>query len=397
MKKSIILIALLCTLSLNTYSQAKSELIQEMVDHVTQEEVTDILNMLVDFGSRYSSHPGCQKAVDTVAALFESWGFDSVYTEKYRSDYAPNIIGVLKANSGSDSIFVIGAHIDATSNMKPNIAPGADDNGSGSTVTILAARILSHYSFKHELRFILFTGEENGVVGSADYARTHKDDNIIGMVNNDMVGYTNEENDDYELETNSRSQWMADIWEKAAEDYVGIPTKINSPSSCGGDHEPFWDEGFYAIRGLTDYEGCAINPHYHKPTDIVGTGVNDLPFLTNVTKVNVALMATLAEPFSETNISTRPVKNSSSLNITPNPFRGVTTIKFAKGTFQKGTEFKIVNIKNRVVKNIKLLNENSAVQWDGNDDNGKTLPAGIYFLRAKAHNLTISQRIILLK
>ena len=44
--------------------------------------------------------------------------------------------------------------------------PGMDDNGSGSLGTALVARALGHYTFKAEIRFVLFDAEENGLVGS---------------------------------------------------------------------------------------------------------------------------------------------------------------------------------------------------------------------------------------
>ncbi len=211
--------------------QTPDPLIEAMVESITEEDVEDVLRTLVGFGSRYSSHSGCQKAVDYVADLFEEWGLDSVYTEKYKSNYAPNLIGVIKGSANTDSIFLLGAHIDATSNQAPNIAPGADDNGSGSTVTILSAKAMSKYRFRHTVRFVLFTGEENGIVGSGDYADKHKNDNIIATVINDMVGWTNSSNEDYQVEANTASKWIGNICDKAADDYVGLPTKVDPPSS----------------------------------------------------------------------------------------------------------------------------------------------------------------------
>lgn len=211
--------------------QIPDPVIESMVDGITQADVTEVLTKLVGFGSRFSSHPGCQKAVDYVADLFREWGLDSVYTEKYRSDYAPNLIGVKKGAVDTDSIYIIGAHIDATSNKAPSIAPGADDNGSGSTVTILTAKAMSKLNFRHTVRFILFTGEENGIVGSKDYANKHKNENIVGVLTNDMVGYTNDVEEDYQVEANNSSKWLGKFLVDVATTYTDLPTKVDPPSS----------------------------------------------------------------------------------------------------------------------------------------------------------------------
>ncbi len=211
--------------------QTTNPLIEAMVESITEEDVEDVLRTLVDFGSRHSTHSGCQEAVEYVHGLFTEWGLDSVYYENYRNGYAPNVIGILKGVEETDSVFLIGAHIDATSNQAPSVAPGADDNGSGSTVTILTAKALSKFEFRHDVRFVLFTGEENGILGSGDYASRHSNDNLIGTVINDMVGWTNNEIEDYQVEANTQSEWLAEILVDAADDYVGLPTKADPPSS----------------------------------------------------------------------------------------------------------------------------------------------------------------------
>ena len=95
-----------------------------------------------------------------------------------------------------DTIVVVGAHYDSRSTMSTSPtqrAPGADDNGSGSSALLEFARIIqeSGVVFRHTLRLCLFTGEEQGLVGSralaARYAEAGED--VIGMFNTDMIGY----------------------------------------------------------------------------------------------------------------------------------------------------------------------------------------------------------------
>ncbi len=70
-------------------------------------------------------------------------------------------------------------------------APGADDNASGTVGVLLGAQILSGYRFERTVRFVFFTGEENGYLGSYAYASAMRKagENIIAVLNLDMLAY----------------------------------------------------------------------------------------------------------------------------------------------------------------------------------------------------------------
>jgi dipeptidyl aminopeptidase/acylaminoacyl peptidase len=84
-----------------------------------------------------------------------------------------NTIGEITGSEKPDEIVVVGAHLDSW-----DLGQGATDNGTGSTVVLETARILSRSGLKprRTIRFILFTGEEQGLKGSAAYVERHKDE-----------------------------------------------------------------------------------------------------------------------------------------------------------------------------------------------------------------------------
>ena len=84
-------------------------------------------------------------------------------------------------------------------------APGADDNGSGSVGTLIAADILSQYQWSCTLRFAFWTGEEQGLLGSAAYATRAKNQgqNIKGYLNMDMIAYNSGAPNEINLFANS--------------------------------------------------------------------------------------------------------------------------------------------------------------------------------------------------
>jgi hypothetical protein len=285
-KKAIKLSMLFLFLTnVSIYAQTPNPVVQQMVNSITQKDAEAALQKLVDFKTRASTTDGCKQATDYVFEFFNNAGLDSVYRENYKAGYAPNIIGV-KKGTRSDSVYIIGAHIDATSPSPQTAAPGADDNASGSVVVMMTAMAMSKYIFRHDIRFILFTGEEDGILGSGAYVTKHKLDKIRGVIINDMVGYTNDANEDYELECNQPNKWLGAFFPIYAKMYVGLPTRVTDLSTCGSDHQPFLKQGFNVVRGLTDLDGCQLNPYNHKITDVVGKGVNNTLFMTQVAKVN---------------------------------------------------------------------------------------------------------------
>ena len=86
----------------------------------------------------------------------------------------------------SDEIYIICAHYDTVS-----AGPGADDDTSGTVAVIMAALIMSQYQFNHTIKFVAFSGEEQGLLGSEVYAQQAAAArwNIVGVLNADMISY----------------------------------------------------------------------------------------------------------------------------------------------------------------------------------------------------------------
>jgi hypothetical protein len=84
-----------------------------------------------------------------------------------------NTVGEIKGSEKPDEFVVVGAHLDSW-----DLGQGTTDNGTGSSIVLETARILSKSGVKPKrtIRFILFTGEEQGLHGSREYVKAHKDD-----------------------------------------------------------------------------------------------------------------------------------------------------------------------------------------------------------------------------
>ncbi len=114
-------------------------------------------------------------------------------TECYPSGISANVIGFIEGNDTElkDEVIIIGAHLDGQGYLG-FLLPGALDNASGSAIVISVAKAFSQIkgSMKRSLMFILFGGEECGLLGSIHYIENSKLplENVILMLNLDMVG-----------------------------------------------------------------------------------------------------------------------------------------------------------------------------------------------------------------
>jgi photosystem II stability/assembly factor-like uncharacterized protein len=181
-----------------------------------------------------------------------------------------NVVCDVPGRREAESQYLVTAHYDSISDEPMRLAPGADDNGSGVVAALAVARALADVEFERTVRVVLFAGEEQGLVGSRDYARRAKarGDDIRGVVNMDMVGYVGRGPDDATLFYKDDSAWMHADAARAARLYVPELTFAgeNNPFRANSDHYSFWQQGYPAVY-LYEDSSNGTYPYYHKTTD----------------------------------------------------------------------------------------------------------------------------------
>lgn len=165
-----------------------------------------------------------------------------------------NTVGEITGSEKPDEVVIIGAHLDSW-----DLGTGATDNGTGSTAVLEAARALKKAGVKPKrtIRFVLFTGEEQGLNGSKAYVTKHKDElqKISAVLVHDsgtgkvltvglMGNYGARETVDHVLYPLARAKEIG----------LAEPTLR---SEDGSDHVPF-DEagvpGFWCVQEIADYD-----------------------------------------------------------------------------------------------------------------------------------------------
>jgi Zn-dependent M28 family amino/carboxypeptidase len=163
-----------------------------------------------------------------------------------------NTVAEIAGTEKPDEVVILGAHLDSW-----DLGTGATDNGTGSMAVLEAARALQKSGLKPKrtIRFVLFTGEEQGLVGSKEYVKKHHDElpKISGVLVHDTgtgkvltVG----------LMGNYNARETVDRVVYPLAGLAGI-MEPSLRSEGGSDHVPF-DEagvpGFWCVQDPTDYE-----------------------------------------------------------------------------------------------------------------------------------------------
>ena len=144
---------------------------------------------------------------------------------------------------------------------EPMIHNGADDNASGTAALLELAKIYKNSNHKnYNYKFIAFSGEEKGLLGSSSYVKSNLFDREINyMINMDMVGRLNNEGRIEIYGTGTSPRWESLLAENVCQE-INITT---SPSGIGpSDHTSFYLKNIPVLHFFT-----GTHSDYHKPTD----------------------------------------------------------------------------------------------------------------------------------
>jgi hypothetical protein len=206
------------------------------------------------------------------SAPAKGWKAEGLTTIDRNPTEVKNVIGVLEGEGPhADETVVVGAHYDhlgrgGQGSLLPGsheIHNGADDNGSGSVSVLELARRFGHRGKKlpRRLVFMTFTGEEEGLIGSAHYCKepVFPLNKTIAMINLDMVGRLRDD------KLTVYGVGTSDRWKKLLEDRAPAHQLhlIERPEGFG----PSDQSSFYAKKIPVLHFFTGTHPDYHRPTD----------------------------------------------------------------------------------------------------------------------------------
>jgi hypothetical protein len=275
-----------------TVSSANDIVIQ-MLEEIDESLVLRFLENLTSFGPRYTGTSSCEAAAEYIYDEYQSMGLDVQYHHWSMGGYtSDNVVATLNGtNEDSDEIYIVCGHYDTVAS-----SPGADDDGSGTIAAMVAAYVMSQYPFEHTIKFIAFSGEEEGLYGSRAYASEaySNGDNIVGVLNADMIGFALSPSDENQTKIyeNTASEWLFAFTYDVNDEYDQYIqlSLLHSGSTWGSDHNSFWDFGFDALF----YQEYNFNDYYHSPQDTIEH--MNIPYTTKNVKLITATLAELGQP-----------------------------------------------------------------------------------------------------
>jgi hypothetical protein len=256
-----------------------------------------------------------------------------------------NVIGAKAGIIRPDEIVLITAHLDDM--PASGSAPGADDNASGSAGVLIAANIMSPNDFERTVRFVFFTGEEQGLCGSGAYASMVDlaNEKIVAVYNMDMIAWDAINGSTLRLHTRPTNNpgyqadvAIANLFSEVVDAYglsSGLTPIIDADGIGASDHASFWQHGFAGILAIED-DVSDFNIYYHTSND--QRQYLNMDYFTNFVKASVGTAAHLAFPFTASN---NPVlyavrSGQGSGSVTSNP-PGIDCGRDCLETYQSGT------------------------------------------------------------
>jgi len=335
--------------------QRQQAQINKIVAEISPKRIEAYITKLVSFGTRHtmseteSDTRGIGAARRWIKAEMERCGAGSGLQVSFDSHVAPvsarisrpteivNVVATLPGtqDASKDRIYVTSGHYDSRVTDVMNAtadAPGANDDASGTAAVMEMACVMSKYKFDATLVFMAVAAEEQGLLGARHWATQarQKNLNIAGMFTNDIIGSSRADNgkvDNKQVrlfsqsipatkemsdvvrqlvatggDSDSLSRQLARHTKEQGERYVkGFKVSVIHRADRylrGGDHMPFLEQGYAALRFTEPAEDFA-HQHQDLRTEngkVYGDLIEfvDFDYVAKVTRVNAATLASLA-------------------------------------------------------------------------------------------------------
>jgi len=275
--------------------------ILQLVESVDSLHIISSLLKLEAFRTRHSSTDSLTAAKVWLVSQFQEFGYSDISFHQFSwsTRTLTNIVVTKPGRRYPNKFVLLIGHYDSISETPSSLAPGVNDNGSGIALILEVARILVSKQLDYSVRFICFSAEEQGLVGSQNYVNNvvvPENHDIKLVINVDEIGgYRGNTNTTVKVErdednnpsgNNQASAAFTDTLASLTRTYSTLNTAITN--AYGSDYMSFEDRG-YVITGY--YEALAT-PHYHRSTDNFANV--DPQYLSQITRGGLAGVAYFA-------------------------------------------------------------------------------------------------------
>ncbi|KFF12026.1 leucyl aminopeptidase [Chryseobacterium soli] len=384
--------------SLSTYSLQAQTFIQaykNRADQVTQANITANLQGFSDLGVKTTGSPANTDALNWLKAKYQSYGYSASqitedpfsYTSQGNTVNSKNLIITKTGTVYPDQYVIICGHYDTI------VGPGVSDNGSGTSILLEAARILKDIPTEYSIKFIHFSGEEQGLLGSYHYADNVAFQNGVRALNIKLVfnidqvgGKIGNVNNTITCERDISGQTGNNAASNTITQQLATCTTLYSPlqtfisNAYASDYIPFEQNGDI-ITGFYEYTRSnnehTVNDTFANvdPTYVYNVGKAAVGALQHFAVASTTLLAV-------NDVTSHPLE---SVKVYPNPAKDMLTIDLPKEIKHFAVEINDMSGRSIVnVENQKKINASKFVN-------------GTYLVTIKTDKNSITRKIIIEK
>ena len=384
--------------SLSTYSFQAQTFIQaykNRADQVTQANITANLQGFSDLGVKTTGSLANTDALNWLKAKYQSYGYSASqitedpfsFVSQGNTVNSKNLIITKTGTVYPNQYVIICGHYDTI------VGPGVSDNGSGTSILLEAARILKDIPTEYSIKFIHFSGEEQGLLGSYHYADNVVFQNGVRALNIKLVfnidqvgGKIGNTNNTITCERDLSGQSGNNAASNTITQQLATCTTLYSPlqtfisNAYSSDYIPFEQKGDI-ITGFYEYER-SNNEH-----TVNDTFANvDPTYVYNVGKAAVGALQHFAVA-STTLLAVNDVTSDSleSVKIYPNPAKDMLTIDLPK------------EIKNFAVEINDMAGRSIVNAENQRKINASKFVNGTYLVTIKTDKNSITRKVIIEK
>jgi hypothetical protein len=368
----------------STNAQVFNPYYNSIVENVSASNVLEDLHTFVDFGVKEPGTNAIENAKFWIIQRYQDLGYNTIETQDFNvfGETTSNIIITKTGSVYPNTFLIIDGHYDTVN------GEGANDNGSGTALILELARLLKNVDTEYSIKFIHFSGEEAGLIGSEYYV----DNTVIPqnmdiklVLNIDQVGGVSGMNNNTitcerdESSPNSNNAPSAQATQEMANCfglYSNLQTQISN--AYGSDYVPFENNG-EIITGL--YE-TNESPYTHSPADIIEN--MDPNYVFEVTKG--ALGSALHFAVAKETLGVSENSFASSIIVFPNPSNGKFTVNL-NSLSEENIELSVFNVLGKMVYTTKLNDQTNTLDLS-------FLQSGIYEGVFKSEGDLVTKKLV---
>ncbi|HCA09477.1 M28 family peptidase [Chryseobacterium sp.] len=378
----------------NLGAQTLIQTYKNRADLVSQTNITTNLQEFSNLGIKTTGSVNNANTLTWIKNKYTSFGYSASQIVEnpftFGSTSSKNLVITKTGTLYPDKFVIICGHYDTIT------GPGTSDNGSGTSVILEVARILKDVPTEYSIKFIHFSGEEQGLYGSSNYANNIAYQNgvkkldikvvfnldqvggKIGNVNNKIIC---EKDTGGQSGNNAASNTITQQLATCTTLYSPLQTSISNAYSS--DYMPFEQKG-YVITGFYEYTR-SYNEH-----TVNDTFANvDPVYVFKVGKAAVGAMqhfATASTAAPAPIAKEKPIKSLEAVKIYPNPAKDILTVELPDSSTKNFT-VEITDLSGQ-----SFLKEENQAQL-----NISRLAKGIYLCTVNAEGSSVTRKIIIEK